>query len=325
MSKSLAALESGGAIAGLLFRRVGDSLLATPAIRALKERYPKSHIHLLCEPHVARVFAGLPYVDEIINVGNSPTSLTLANTLRAIPNLAATIDFLSDPRSALACAMGGAAIRVGFAKSLRRIMYTHRVAVQETAQPVYSAIHKLRLAQSLGADSTHCMPDFVVEHDNEIEAENLFRSQQLSLTSTAAMFVTSRREYKRWPLERFAEITVRLRELGLESIAVIGGENEQNSVKEFCDIAHLNPNSVSIFSNIGDMAGFLGRCKLFIGNDGGPKHLAVAVGTPTVTIFQNDPWEYWTPPGSDYHLAVGGAGQSPSVEDVLIAIRKILK
>ncbi|MBL0060166.1 MAG: glycosyltransferase family 9 protein [bacterium] len=321
MATSLSTLDSGAAIAALLFRRVGDSLLATPAIRALKERYPKSRTFVLCEPQVIRVFEGLAYVDEIVNVGNSPSSLMLANALRAIPNLGASVDFLSDPRSALACAMGGAAIRVGFAKSLRRIMYTHRVAVQASASPVYSAIHKLKLAEALGANSSNWMPDFALKSENEVFAETQLRERNLTLSGTIAFFVTSRREYKRWPLERFAEVTDFIQSFDKKSIAVIGGENERGSIEEFCSLANLSVNNVSVFTNIGEMAGFLSHCELFVGNDGGPKHLAVAVGTPTVTIFQNDPWEYWTPPNSSLHIAVGGEGQSPSAEEVIRAVK----
>lgn len=324
MARSLITLDSGGAIAALLFRRVGDSLLATPAIRALKERYPNTRIFVLCEPQVLRVFEGLTFVDEIINVGNSPSALYLANALRAIPNLGATVDFLSDPRSALSCAMGGAPIRVGFAKSLRRILYTHRISVQSSARPVYSAIHKLKLAEALGASSANWETDFAVTSENKIAAVTELRERLLTSSGTIAFFVTSRREYKRWPLERFADVVDSVRAYEKKSIAIIGGENERATIDEFCSLAKLTANSALVFTNIGDMAGFLKQCELFIGNDGGPKHLAVAVGIPTVTIFQNDPWEYWTPPNSSRHVAVGGKGQSPSTEDVSRAVRGLL-
>ena len=324
MASSLSTLESGGNIAALLFRRVGDSLLATPAISALKERYPNARSYVLCEPQVMRVFEGLTYVDEIVNVGNSPSSLTLANALRAIPNLGATVDFLSDPRSALACAMGGASIRVGFAKSLRRILYTHRVSVQASARPVYSGIHKLKLAEALGADSSNWLTDFVLKSENRSVADTAFRERELSPSDTIAFFVTSRREYKRWPLEKFSEVADSVRSFSNKSVAVIGGENERGAIEEFCSLAKLSANSALVFTNIGDMAGFLKQCELFIGNDGGPKHLAGAVGTPTVTIFQNDPCEYWTPPNSSQHIAVGGKGQSPSSEDVMRAVSGLL-
>ena len=324
MARLLITLDSGGAIATLLFRRVGDTLLATPAIRSLKERFPNTQIFVLCEPQVMRVFEGLTYVDEVLNVGSSPSSLVLANALRAIPNLGATVDFLSDPRSALSCAMGGAPIRVGFAKSLRRFLYTHRISVQASARPVYSAIHKLKLAEALGASSSNWETDFAVTSENEMAADTELRKRSLSSSGTIAFFVTSRREYKRWPLERFAEVVESVRAYERKSIAIIGGENERATIDEFCSLAKLSANNISIFTNIGDMAAFLRKCELFIGNDGGPKHLAVAVSTPTVTIFQNDPWEYWTPPNSSQHIAVGGKGQSPSSEDVMRAVSGLL-
>jgi ADP-heptose:LPS heptosyltransferase len=57
---------------------------------------------------------------------------------------------------------------------------------------------------------------------------------------------------------------------------------------------------------LGALAACLKRCRLFIGNDGGPKHLAVAVETPTLTLFGAEPSEFWTPPADSRHVALGG-------------------
>ncbi len=64
-----------GAIVALLFKRVGDSLLATPALRALKSRHPDSNLAVLVEPQVARVFQNLPYIDNIVVCAKSPNAL----------------------------------------------------------------------------------------------------------------------------------------------------------------------------------------------------------------------------------------------------------
>jgi ADP-heptose:LPS heptosyltransferase len=57
-------------------------------------------------------------------------------------------------------------------------------------------------------------------------------------------------------------------------------------------------------SDLGQLGGVLSRCKLLIGNDGGPKHIAVALNVPTVTVFGPDSPIYWTPQGSSEHIAV---------------------
>jgi ADP-heptose:LPS heptosyltransferase len=89
-------------------------------------------------------------------------------------------------------------------------------------------------------------------------------------------------------------------------------------------MADLPHDRIASFTDLGDMAAFLKLCQCYVGNDGGPKHLAVAVGAPTVTVFQNDPWEYWTPPDGSRHVAVGGPNQSPEVDDVWRAVQAML-
>lgn len=306
-------------IAALLFRRVGDSLLAVPALRAIKNFYPDAHISVLCEPQVVRVFQGHSFVDSVCNVGSSPTSFELVRSIKKEKSTV-TLDFLSDPRTAIACALFRAPVRVGFAKSLRGYLYTHRVGAQDPKAPVYSALHKLEFAKLLNVSWDSCSTEFTLTKENCAEAARLFGELG---SKRVAMYITSRREYKRWPLERYAEIARRITGEGFE-IAVLGGPGEESVAREFCGLAGLPEYSVARFQDLGDMAAFLNLCSCYLGNDGGPKHLAVAVGTPTVTVFQNDPWEYWTPPNDPLHRALGGANQVPDVEDVWQAVEELL-
>lgn len=315
-------LDSSGTFVAFLFRRVGDSLLATPALRALKAAYPDSRLCVLSEEHVARVFTGLHYVDETIVTPASPNAFQLATSIREIKGVAATVDFLSDPRTAFASAMSGVRTRAGFAKSWRSILYTHRVAVQDRSKPIYSAIHKLRLAETLGAESNGAETDFWISESNFRIASEREEVIGQSGRPIIAFYVTSRRVYKRWPLERFAEV-IKMAKVNC-AVSLIGGENERATLLENARVLDLPEESVSVFSDIGDLAAFLSRCALYVGNDGGPKHLAVAVNTPTVTIFQNDPSEYWTPL-SPLHIALGGENHSPSAHEVVECVQRILK
>ncbi|MCB9368101.1 MAG: glycosyltransferase family 9 protein [Calditrichaeota bacterium] len=309
----------GKRIAALLFRRIGDSLLAIPALRAIKLKYPNSHICVLSESHVKRVFEGLEFVDQVVDVERSPSAIALGTAIR---NQKADIalDFLSDPRTAIACALSRAHTRIGFSKSVRQFLYTHRIAIQNPRTPVYSAVHKLEFAKALNAANGDCLPAIALSEENEKHAKE---KMGVEAAKTIAMYVTSRRDYKRWPLDRYSDISRKLRSEGFR-IAVIAGPGEAAIASEFCAKANLADESIASFQDIGDMAAFLKLCNCFVGNDGGPKHLAVAVGTRTITVFQNDPWEYWTPPNSPQHIAVGGPNVSPDIAEVWQAIKRLL-
>lgn len=310
-----------GSIVALLFRRVGDSLLATPALRALKDKYPDRSIRVISEPQTIRVFEGLPYIDEIVECPRSPSAFHLQSQIRKGGGAAATIDFLSNPRTAIACRLSGTSVRVGFAIGLRKFFYTHRVALQDQTAPVYSAIHKLRLAEQIAATTTNIFPDFVLTQEDNTLSSIMWQKAGLSSRGVVALFISSRRSYKRWPLESFEQLVERLREQQIQEIILVGGANEESEMRDFAKAADLPPERVLACNTLGVLTSVIKRATVLIGNDGGPKHLACAVGTATVTIFRHDPPEYWTPPQHRLHVALRSDAGANIEEIANVAIR----
>jgi len=298
-------VESECCVAALLFRRVGDSLLATPALRALKQHRPEAHVLVLSEPQVARIFEHNPSVDEIVTVGGPALLVSLAAVLRiSRPTIA--LDFLSDPRSGLACLLSGARQRVGIAGRGRNWMYTNTVPRQNPAQPVYSAVHKLSLAAAVGAESQDTATEFHVTEDDRAFADAVWSERGWDRSRrVAAFFVHSRREYKRWPLDRFCEVIRRVQKESPIVPLVLVTPGDESAVSELRARAELPVRHAVHVADLGHLAAVLERCAVLIGNDGGPKHMAVAVGTPTLTLFMQDSPLLWTPPGHHLHAALG--------------------
>ncbi|MBU1706938.1 hypothetical protein KKB28_03375, partial [bacterium] len=90
-------------IVALLFRRVGDSLMATPALRFLKQLRPNARIIVLCERQVHRIFEANPAVSEIVELRPLKSIPEFLSALKLVRHFhpQAILDFLSDPRSAL--------------------------------------------------------------------------------------------------------------------------------------------------------------------------------------------------------------------------------
>ncbi|RQV94851.1 hypothetical protein EH220_06860 [bacterium] len=240
---------------------------------------------------------------------------------------ALTLDFLSDPRTALACLLAGAHTRVGFKTSLRSLVYTHRVPLQDEKRPVYSALHKLGLAFAAGAADESLETDFFLK-DSDAEFANAWkqRTHIHEATRIIAVFPFSRRDYKRWPPDRYISLCKKLQAVPDFFPVVISGPGEADYCSMIAAAASLDERHSIIFDDLGKMAAFLRLSSLYIGNDGGPKHLAVAVGTPTITIFLNDPPEYWTPPGSLLHTAIStDSALGISVEAVLNEIHRMIE
>jgi len=315
-------------VTALFFRRVGDSLMATPALRAVKRRTPGVTLTVVAGKHVARVFEFNPWIDHMVTVKSAPSVLRLAAAARQHGRPDVVLDFLSDPRSALATMLSGASERIGFAYPWRWHAYTTRVALQDTAHPVYSAIHKLKMAAALGAEETDYATDFYLSADDHEFAAAAWQERGWSADSAVcAFFVHSRRSQKRWPLGAFCELICRLEKEGAGIPLVLVTPGDESAVSELRARACLHAQNVLTITDLGRLGAVLSRCRVLIGNDGGPKHIAVALNVPTVTVFPTGSAAFWTPPAAELHLAlapsVAGGGVEPSLvyEAALTSLR----
>jgi ADP-heptose:LPS heptosyltransferase len=307
-------------IAALLFRRIGDSLLATPALRAVKKYLPDAAVVVVCERPVSRVFAHNPSIDEITEINPAVSLWEFVSAVRRIqPTI--TLDFLSDPRSGLASLFSGAHRRIGIAGRSRGWMYTDIVARQNADSPAYSALHKLALAAAIGATECDTFTEFYLTDDDRAYAASAWRERSWDDTArVAAFFVHSRREYKRWPLEKFSNVVQLLRnQHSLQPLLLVTPGDEHAAV-EMQKNTKLSVQETISISDLGHLAAVLERCSILISNDGGPKHIAVAVGTPTVTVFMQDSPLFWTPPGEHRHVAVSASAAPIDVYDAAVSI-----
>jgi ADP-heptose:LPS heptosyltransferase len=300
-------------IIALHFRRVGDSLMATPALRQVRTLRPDARIVVLVEQGVSRVFEGNPAVSEILVVKPLSEGLEFLRTLKHVRRIRPqiTMDFLSDPRSAILCRMSGASVRIGIGYRGRRWAFTHCVPCQNPERPIYSAQHKMQLAEPFGsvAPGNSAIEFFLNPADDESASRLWEENGWTQETHVIALGIHSRREYKRWPTERFAEIAQKLIHECRASIAVLVGPGEESSARQGLELINDSHAHMIQPDGLGSLAACLKRCRLFIGNDGGPKHLAVAVGTLTLTLFGDEPFQFWTPPNNPSHVALGGKGE----------------
>jgi ADP-heptose:LPS heptosyltransferase len=304
-------------IVALLFRRVGDSLMATPALRAVKQQFADSRLAVIAEPQVTRVFEHNPWIDEIRTIGNSPAIFTLSAEIRRNGTPDAALDFLSDPRSALACLLSRAKRRVGFERRGRSRFYTDRIARQDAEHPMYSAAHKLALAEAIGAESTDTGTEFyLTEADREYAAAMWKERGWNENTNLVAFFVSSRREHKRWPISAFCEVIARMSAEKNYIPLILATPGDESAVAEVRSGSQLPAANVIPVNNLGQLGAVQQRCRLLVGNDGGPKHIAVALHVPTVTIFAPGSAAHWTPLASPDHVAISPDNPQSTIADV---------
>src|SRR5215471_11279527 len=141
------------------FRQIGDVLLSTPVLRALRNSYPQSYIAFLTEPSPGRVLQGNALLDEVIIRPRHATWRQQWQLLRQIrrQRFDLVIDLIGNPRSAVLTRLSGARHRLAFARFPRSLLYTMLVTHHQPVQE-YTAAKRLRLLEPLGIRTTDLRP-----------------------------------------------------------------------------------------------------------------------------------------------------------------------
>lgn len=286
-------------------RRIGDVLMTTPAVRALREALPAAHIAYLTEAPSNAVLRCSPRINA---VKLRPARQGLWGHLRLMRELRrerydVVIDFFSNPRSAQLAWATGAPRRIGFGFAGRRWAYTDPVETEQGRR--YAAAHKAALLAPLGIAVPSLLPEVFLGPEHRAYAERLV--EELGVREgdlLVALCPVSRQPYKVWPARHFARIADVLIERYGAKVLLFWGPGEEhfaNAVRAGMAHAALPDYPVP---DLLQMAALLERCHLYVGNDNGPRHFAIAVGTPTVAVFGRPFPENWTPPGEPSHVAV---------------------
>jgi ADP-heptose:LPS heptosyltransferase len=282
-------------------RRIGDVLMTTPAAAALRKALPRAHLALLVEAPSHELYRHNPDVDEVILWPRPGVAAQLACLWRLRGRrFDVAVDFLGNSRSALIARLCGAPRRIGYDKRGRRAAYTEALPIPEHLH--YAAAHKLMLAEALGAQSADLHPRIYLG-----QAERDYASWQLAQLGVepdellVALSPVSRRPYKVWPAERFARLADALIERYRASVLFVWGPGEAHFVEAVRSRMRLRALPDYPLPRLPELAALLERCHLYVGNDNGPRHLAVAVGTPTMAVFGKPLPENWTLPNDPRH------------------------
>jgi ADP-heptose:LPS heptosyltransferase len=301
----------------LQLRRLGDVLMTTPMLRAIKTAMPGAVTHVCVESSSAAAVRSNPYVDHLM-ITKPGASLRLVPTLRRA-RYDVVIDSLGTPASARLAFLTSAPARIGLARRWRRMFYT--CCLPLSAEPRYSALGKLALLEPLGIRSCDCRIELLPTDQECREADHFWSSLGMSGTMPVVAFSpVSRRSRKVWPAARFAEVCDRWTErAGLRYVPVFG-PGEEPLVEQV--ISQLRHRDAMIYPcqpvSFGALVPLMKRCAFYFGNDNGIRHTAVAAGIPSAAVFGPPNPVSWTPPGSARHFYVGGncAVDSVSTDDV---------
>ena len=305
---------------------LGDVLLTTPAIHALRQALPDAELHALVGPWSARVLASYPTVDTILTLPfpgfsrdpkdswQSPyrLALTTARHLRRI-NYSSAVIFRPDHWwGAMVAQLAAIPERVGYALPDTAPFLTD--AKQHHHE--HAVIQSLRLAEHWCGPlpAEEAVYNFPIEpaHSSYIngylEEWKIKRDQPIFCIHPG-----SGTWVKQWEEERWALVADTLTEQLGGRVIFTGGDHELPMVKRIVQQMRQPYCIIAGETHIGQLAALFARSQVVLGPDSGPLHLAAAVGTPTVTLFgPADPVEFgpWGP-GSQHIVLTSTIGCRP--------------
>lgn len=294
----------------LLIRRkaLGDALVTMPAVLEVARAWPRARIDLVID----RPFADLcqDLVPEVNVVAWPPPGGSWWPALLRRGHYDLVIDWLANPRTALWTAVTGAPVRVGYDLPRRRWAYNIKVPRNRDGR------HDLRgfageafldPLRSLGLAPAPWSDGFAVARRPELSGSLLSDELQgwvdrwLARPGSPVVVVMSATwPAKMWPAAKVADLIARLPAVGANPVLVTGpGDDWLLDAMP----GHQRQDLVAPRTGLAELARLLARAELFVGTDCGPRHLAAALGLPTVTIFGPTDPGGWNPP-SPRHAAV---------------------
>ncbi len=282
--------------------RIGDTLLITPVLRALKGALPQGSLAVLAHPARRALFEHLPFIDSLgaITAKRAPFLGWLSAKPRPRrPWRAALGSILSPKRYDLAIVYGQDAPLIRYAARVaRRVIAFAQAdaainrllspAVPTPTAPIHAVHERLLPVQSLGVETNNFRLVYAVtaaerESAQRWRAANLPPSAGPLIGFQVASFPT--KAYRDWPLESFTALGNQLlAEFPGAHFLVFGGPESRDKAKW---IVGQLPQTVSVAGQFGlrTTAALLSQLDLYVGVDTGPTHLAGALGIPMVALY----------------------------------------
>ena len=316
--------------------RMGDVILTTPAIAALRRTFPQAKISILVKPATEALVRGNPHLDEIILDDREKTHKGLSGSLNLVyeirrKNFDLAILFHTKKRTNSICFLAGIPERVGYSNDKFGFLLTQKIADTRHAGRKHEAEYCLDVLKHLGIEANDLTLYLPLQPGTEEWAEQFFKTHHLSgIQKIIAIHPGASDPAKIWPMDNFIQLIERLRSVYSCKVILIGAENAADISQKIISAVKEGVLNLTGQTGVGQLASLLSRCHLLISNDSGPVHVADALGVPVVSIFlREQPGinpQRWRPLGKKSRV-VSPASQSELIkpEQVLEAVDAIFK
>lgn len=325
-------------------RSIGDTVLMTPCLAAIKEFNPEAHITVVSEPLSAPVLEDHPLVDKLLVTTKKVSSRVSVIRQARRARFDAAFNMHGGSTGAILTRLSGAGAAIGYRGLRSSWMLRHRAPAPDVIlgrSRIHSVEQQLALLEWAGAALPASRPRLVLTVSPEARTRVSERLEELDgdhqqERSFACIVPGAAFESKRWGADGFAAVADHLRRRWDLPSIVVAGPGQENLARE---VARGGRRKMSVLTDLSlkELIALLDMAHVFVGNDSGPMHIAAALERPLVAVWgSSDPavWHPWTEApyrmvggregGDDPQGQVRGIKQTPASE-VTAAVDDVLE
>ncbi|HXG86596.1 MAG TPA: glycosyltransferase family 9 protein [Pyrinomonadaceae bacterium] len=281
-------------------RSIGDTVLSTASLVALRRFLPEARIDILLEDWVAPVLEGFNAVDNVIQIKGKNLSARL-KTVRELRRNRYDVAFNlhGGTTATFFTFASGARYRVGFEDYQYNFLHNRLLSSSSDfwqKEFTHSAEQQLALLGFVGvpvSDKPKTRLAVTESAINSIEAKLAKSAIRNSQSAIALIHPAAAFDAKQWATENFARVAEFLQSKGFITVAV-ATPKEREVLENLKQYSHA---PISTFDDLTlpEITALASKAKIFVGNDSGIAHLAAAVQTPSVVIFGSSNINHWRP------------------------------
>ncbi len=272
--------------------------MMVPALRALKEHWADSELHVLVRSEAVAVLQNIPWIEKVWGIQKGFQNGALRHSINTViqlrmKNFNRSIDFEGNDRGALLSLLVGARERLGSLSDNgfrgRRCCYTQEILKAPNGlHEVQRDIHTLKAWNV--PPPTNTEPEVHSDPTWEPFAKSIFPQKGVALAH-----LSTSQPKKEWPVDRWAEIATRAIETNVPLFFSSGVSIRERKLLDELRRRVPTANVLPSTPNLASFISVVERAGLFISGDTGPLHIAAGLGVPTVGIFGPSDMNQWLP------------------------------
>ena len=273
---------------------IGDAVMATPAMRAIRSHFSHSEIVAVLRPYVADVIAGLDLADRVLafdprGSDRAMRGRQILQTLRR-ERLDLAVLFPNSLRTAGMVWLAGAKRRVGIARDGRSLLLTDAIPPKSRKRPHPVIDEYLRIAAHLGCTGLTRNMELAVLPQDEAQLHAFWKRHERSLPGRGVVCLNPGGAFgssKHWPNEHFALLARRIAREKNKTVLVLCGPAERIEARAIVKMA-ADPHVVTAADgplSLGFTKAAVRSAELLVTTDSGPRHFAPPFGVRVVTLF----------------------------------------